>query len=339
MSNGNQLSVLISPGQGTHIKNMWSLAEAHPQVREAYEIADQAIIDVYGRGKIDGKNISEWAQGDHVNEISVNTKIAQPLLVASSIGLNEVLAEREHFTTSYGNSLGELSALCAAGAMTKEHAIKLAVIRGVCSYNASQKTPGSMVVAKNAHEYITNLNLGKKHGLSRAIHFSPDSITLAGTEAAIKHAYETLRERYKAALERTKDMSKEEKMQLPNAIMLKIPGGFHSFLMKKAEKEFRSGFNEVEIISPQSMLWFSGHTGTYEGDPKVIQEHLIRQLSHEVDLWSHIGRLIVLGHTRFVESGTAPHISDEYRLQQTRGNLRKDVDFIFGLDELTKVAA
>jgi [acyl-carrier-protein] S-malonyltransferase len=329
------LSVLISPGQGTHKDNMWELAEKYPQVRQAYEIADQAVLDIIGPKKIDGKNISEWSKGDNTAEISVNTRIAQPLTVATSIGLNEVLAGREHFVSSYGNSIGELAALVAAGSMEKEDAIKLSVIRGILSYEASQKTPGRMVVVKNAsQDFLNKLKQGEKHGLARAIHFSPDSITFAGTEEAVKHIYETLRGSYMRA---SKGLSKEDRRQLQNAIMLGIPGAFHVFLMKHAQKEYKGALKDVTVTSPTKMLWLSGHSGVYEGSPNVIKQHLVEQLTHEVDLWSHIGRLITIGHTRFVESGTAPHITNEYRLQQERENLPQNIEFTFGLDELEKV--
>jgi [acyl-carrier-protein] S-malonyltransferase len=329
------LSVLISPGQGTHKDNMWELAERYPEVREAYEMADAAVLDVVGAGKLNGKNVSEWAKGDNTEAIALDTRIAQPLTVATSIGLNEVLTQREHFVTAYGNSIGELAALVAAGSLNKEDAIKLSVIRGICSYEASQKSPGRMVVVKNAsHEFLSKIKQGEKHGIARAIHFSPDSITYAGTEEVIKNIYETLREGYKRAAH---GLSKEERRKLPNAIMLGIPGAFHIFLMQAAQKEYNAAFKDISVTSPTNMLWFSGHSGEYEGDPAIIQKHLVEQLTHEVDLWTHMGKLMLLGHSRFVESGTAPHITNEYQMQQERGNLPRDPEFVFGLDELSSV--
>lgn len=331
-----RLSVLVSPGQGSHVDEMEKLASRHAEVAEAYEMADEAVRDVYGSGLIDGQHISAWSRGEQAARISLDTRVAQPLIVASSIGINEVLQKNEPFTTAYGNSLGELAALVAAGAIEKEDGIRLAVIRGLVTHEASRRSEGRMLVIKNpSPDLLASLKTGARHGLEKAVHFSPDSITFSGMKEVVEHYYEIIAADYQKM---KKGLSKEERRELQNAILLGISGGFHSWLMRSAASEFRQALKETPMTSPDVMLWFSNYSSQYEGNPRIIRRHLVKQLTNEVNLWKHVGKLVTLGHHRFVESGTAPQITNEYQWQQKRGRLPRELEFVFGMDEIGKAA-
>ncbi len=104
-------TLFIAPGQGTLREGIYELAAQVPEVQEAYEIADEVIIEVHGPGKILGRNISEWAKHGTNSDFIENTVIAQPLIVATSTGLTKYLKKQRQGTTAYGHSIGELTAL------------------------------------------------------------------------------------------------------------------------------------------------------------------------------------------------------------------------------------
>lgn len=336
MSTTKRLSALIAPGQGSQRPGLYKLTESIGELGETYELGDEISIELFGQSQIEGRSLSQLARDATQEELAVNTVITQPLIVATSIGLIKYLKKQESYTTAYGHSLGELAALYAAGCISERDAIGLAMLRGVYSREASQQQPSGMAVLLNIpHEVKEKIKFGEEEGVVIATDNNPDQFTIAGYKEKVDDIVSEVVETY----QRVRGLSKEEKRLLPNALKMKIGGGFHSFIMRPAQKSFRKALDSTTITPPTEMNYFSNHSHNYEGRPDVIREHLESQLIHPVLFWHDIGCLIVDGHVRIVESGPGSILVSGLRQQQSKGRLPENVEFLAAESDILDIAA
>lgn len=328
--------VFVAPGQGSLRPKLIELANQVPEVQETYDTADEIAIEIFGKKLIKGKNISEWATDGSEEELITNTIVAQPLIVATSIGLIKYLKGQEQGTTAYGHSIGEIAALYAAGSLEEQDAIRLAMLRGVYSFEASQDQSGKMVALLNVpRDFLEKIKFGEAEGVVISTKNSPDQLTISGYADKVNAIAAQVKESY----QRVKGMSKEEKRQLPNAVVLKIAGGFHSFLMKPAQKAYQNTLATTPLSMPTEMNFFSNYSHDYEGSPDTIRHHLAEQLVHPVDFWRDIGKLIMDGHTRIVEVGPGTPLSPELKSQKDKANLPTGIEIISVEPDILKLAA
>ncbi len=316
---------------------MYRLVENYPEVGEAYELADEISIELFGKTKkIEGKSLSEHAREASDDELANNTVITQPLIVTTTVGLIKYLRSKNNYTTAYGHSLGELAALFAAGSISERDAIALAMLRGVYSRDVSIEQPSGMAALLNLpSEVKERLHLGEEAGVVLATENSPDQFTISGHRSRVDAVVADIRNRY----QRVKGLTKEEKRQLPNAVKLKIEGGFHSFIMRPTQVRYRKDLDNITIRPPTEMNFFSNHSHDYEGDPDKIREQLVSQLIHPVLFWRDIGQLILGGHSRIVEAGPGSVLTTELREQQQKGRLPNEVEFLAAEQDLLNIAA
>lgn len=318
--------LFIAPGQGTLRPNLIELAQQVPEVMETYELADEISIEIFGADKkVEGRSISEWAAIGTDEEFAGNTIIAQPLIVATSIGLIKYLKKWESPTTVYGHSLGELSALFAAGSLSDRDAIGLAMLRGLYSFEASADQSGKMAALFNvSHDLLAKLKFGEEEGVVISTDNSPDQFTVSGYADKVT----AMANQVKESVARVKGLSKEERRQLPNAVVLKVGSGFHSFMMRPAQKAYREALDGVELSVPNLANFFSNHSHDYEASPSKIKDHLVEQLISPVLFWKDINQLIEDGHRRILETGPSSVLSKELRAQQLKGNLLSLVEVL-----------
>lgn len=329
-------TVFVAPGQGSQRPNMYQLAERFSEVKETYETADSIALELFGPSRIAGKSISEWAKLGTQEELATNTVITQPLIIATSIGLIKYLQRREEGTTAYGHSVGELAAVFAAGCVTEEDALKLSMFRGLYSHQVSLSSSGKMAALMNVpHDFLKKIKFGEKEGVVVSTTNNPDQLTISGRKEQVEAIVAEVRAKY----QQVKGMTKEERRQLPNAVILKIGSAFHSFMMKPAQKAYRQSLNDTNILVPTSMNYFSNYSHNYEGHPDTIRDHHERQLTHPVNFWKDIGRLIVGGHTRIIEVGPGNVLTEGLKEQQAKGRLPKSVQLIAAESEIIKIAA
>lgn len=318
-------SLLMAPGQGSQRPGMFVLAECIPEVRESYELADQISVELFGIEMIEGKNISDHAKTATQVELATNTVITQPLIVATSIGLIKHLKKAETFATAYGHSVNELSALYAAGCISEEDTIRLAMQRGQFCKEANDQISGGMAAFLNAPQHIKDMfaheegqqdDDGHDKEVVMATENSPDQFTISGPREKVTATVAWMRDTYQQAT----GLTKEQKRQLPNAVMLRVAGGFHSWMMRPAQKSYREALDNTEISVPTEMNYFSNYSHTYEGSPDTIRQHQENQLVKPVKFWVDIGKLVTDGHVRIVEAGAGSILTSELRLQQTKGN-------------------
>lgn len=265
---------LVFPGQGTETPGMGvALAEAFPLFREVLESASvlvgEDLLRLLRRG---GRKLGD-------------TALLQPALSAVSLGILACLQE-EGLSTSWswvlGHSLGELGALCAAGAFSSEDTIALAATRGRLMSMQAQAHPGGMCALKHAsaQECEQALALGQAQGwLELAAHNGPSLWTLSGEKAAID------------AVARAFEVA-------PVA----ASGPWHSSRMAAAATPFTDAVTAV-LREELRVPWLSNHTGSCITQPTQIPTLLAAQLTHPVQWHACMQTLQTQGVTDLVLCG------------------------------------
>jgi len=214
----------LFPGQGAQAVGMGkALAEAFPEARQAFAIADRVL----------GFPLSELCWKGPADELkkSVNT---QPALLTHSVAALK-LVEAAGLTPAFvaGHSLGEYSACVAAGAITFEDALTLTRTRGRLMYEAGLARPGAMaaVLGLSAAEVEAACAEAASAGVVRAANLNaPGQVVISGEPAAVD-----------AACERAKARGAKR------AIRLEVSGAFHSPLMEPAAKGLQEALAKVTI--------------------------------------------------------------------------------------------
>jgi len=329
MSSYGETKLLISPGQGSQRENLYELAEKIPEVRESYEHADEISLELFGPTQIDGRSLSAHAKHATQAELASNTIVTQPLIVATTVGLIKFIKQHEHFTTSYGHSLGELSALFAAGSLSETEVLRLAMLRGRFSGEASLQRPGAMAALMNIpHEVKEKLPFAGENEAEGEVGIAtdnnPDQFTISGPLEKVNAVVANVREQY----QNVRGLSREEKRKLPNAVKMKIDGAFHSWMMRPAQLDWKTELEAATFSVPKEMNYYSNHSHTYEASPDIIRNHLVEQLVHPVKFWYDIGRLIADGHIVLVEAGAGSILTDGLKEQQAKGRLASHIKLI-----------
>jgi len=276
----NGLPVLF-PGQGAQYSGMgreWT--EVYPRAAETFQEADEAL----------GFSLSDkcWHSGDEVNR----TDIAQPGILTTGVAIIRTLEQhgfdRERMPLTAGLSLGEYTALWAAGVLEFQDAVRLVRLRGEAMQAASEATPSGMVSLMGADEAsATSLAAaGAEVGVCQVANLnSPAQIILSGELAALDRVEEVAREH---GIRRTR--------------RLVVAGGFHSECMRPAADSLASALAEVELHAPRVPVISNVTARPVEGVEQV-RELLAAQVCSPV-LWEKSMRHATgSGHSAFVECG------------------------------------
>ncbi len=162
-----------------------------------------------------------------------STRYAQPaIFVASMAGWYERRGGRAGVIAMAGHSLGELSALAAAGALDVHDALRLVTLRGELMADAAENTPGGGMIALLGVDRDDATELGGRHGLRLANDNAPGQLVLSGRGTAVAGFAEAARAAGMRALE------------------LDVTGAFHSPDMQPAQLPFQLALEEVEFRQP-----------------------------------------------------------------------------------------
>jgi [acyl-carrier-protein] S-malonyltransferase len=204
------------------------------------------------------------------NEELRDTRLTQPALVAVELALVAHLdAAGIRPDTVAGHSVGELSALAAAGVVTAEDAIRLADERGRAM---SEDAPaGGMAAVMGMTPEAIELVLPP--GVEIANYNGPAQTVISGTADALETVRETL-----------------EQCGARKLVMLNVSGPFHCSLMRKAADSFRRAMAGVPMAPPRC-AFVSSVTGREESDPERIRELLGRQIESPVRWTDVMNRL------------------------------------------------
>ena len=273
-------TAFVFPGQGSQKVGMLKdLYEAYPIVRERFAQADEAL----------GYSISQLCFEGPDTEL-VKTANTQPAILTASVACYEILKEKG-FTPDIvgGHSLGEYSALVAAGVLDFKDAVYVVHKRGEYMQEAVPLGEGAMAaILALPREDVVRIcgEVNDTVGSVQAVNFNcPGQIVIAGATKAVEVAAEKMKE---AGAKR--------------AVMLPVSAPFHSRLMEPAAKRLQEELDKIEVKDAQIPV-VANITGEILKDGATIKEALVTQAAAPV-LWEDcVATMVDFGVTRFVEVG------------------------------------
>ncbi|MEI4831059.1 MULTISPECIES: ACP S-malonyltransferase [Bacillus] len=270
----------LFPGQGSQAVGMGKqLAESHEEVAKVFHQADEILKDSLSSLIFEGPQ-----------ETLTLTTNAQPALLTTSIAILKALEQYE-IKPDYvaGHSLGEYSALVAAGAMSFEDGVYAVRKRGEYMEEAVPNGEGAMAAILGADpdmlKQVTEEVTQEGYAVQVANMNSTKQIVISGTKQGVE-----------LASERAKENGAKR------AIPLRVSGPFHSSLMKPAAEKFRGVLNEISIQDVKVPV-VANVTADCITRKEDIQEKLIEQLYSPVLWYPSIERMVELGVDTFIEIG------------------------------------
>jgi [acyl-carrier-protein] S-malonyltransferase len=263
------------PGQGSLEAGMGrDIAEAHPEAMEVFE-----------RGSIaSGLDLKTLCFEGELEDL-VETEVQQPALVATSLAVLAALRARG-ISPDYvvGHSVGEFSALAAAGALTTDDAIALVRERGLAMAEAARRHPGSMAAILGLDDEIVESLCRKIIGVWPANYNCPGQIVISGEDIAVDEL-----------------CSEAEREGARRAVKLKVSGAFHSPLVARAADRLRPALDRVRFAEPVAPFM---STVTAKIEPaQRFGKLLVDQLTAPVKFTQATRELMHQGVSTFVEVG------------------------------------
>lgn len=213
------------------------------------------------------------------------TKVTQPAIFLHSVVLAKCLPDFAPDMTA-GHSLGEFSALVAAGAMDFEEGLKLVSIRAQAMQKACETTPGSMaaIIALPA-EKVEEICRSCEGTVIAANYNCDGQIVISGEKEAVEEACTKMKE---AGARR--------------ALPLPVGGAFHSPLMEPARAELAEGIEKARFSTPACPV-YQNVTAKPSTDPEEIKANLLAQLTSPVRWTQSVRKMIEDGAGHFTEIG------------------------------------
>ena len=266
----------VFPGQGAQFVGMGKeLYETSPLAKELFEKANEIL----------GFRITDL-MFDGTDEDLRQTKVTQPAIFLHSVILAKTLGDDFKPDMTAGHSLGEFSALVAAGALSFEDGLKLVYKRALAMQKACEQNPSTMAaILALPDEKVEEICAGIDDVVVPANYNCPGQIVISGSMSGIETACEKMKE---AGAKR--------------ALPLKVGGAFHSPLMEPAKVELSEAIEATHISKPLCPVYQNVST-VGETDPDVIKANLVAQLTAPVKWTQSVQNMIADGATEFIELG------------------------------------
>jgi len=269
----------VFPGQASQYPGMGKeLAEKYPAARAVFDEADQALSFSISKMCFEGT--------EEDLKLTANT---QPAILTCSVAVSRVLAERglsPDFVA--GHSLGEYSALVAAGALKFSDAVRLVRKRGTYMQEAVPAGVGAMAAIMGLSPAVVAdacKRAAQGEICSAANLNSPEQTVISGHAAAVKRAVEIA-----------------SQLGAKRAVILAVSAPFHSALMMPAQEKLEKDLKQTEFAALRVPLVTNVDADTIEiGDE--AREALIRQVTMPVRWEASVRLLIDEGVNTFVEAG------------------------------------
>lgn len=270
------MKAFVFPGQGAQFVGMGKdLYENNEEARALFEKANEIL----------GFRITDLMFNGTEDDLK-QTKVTQPAVFLHSVILAKTLGEEFKPDMVAGHSLGEFSALTAAGALSFEEGLKLVAARAMAMQKACEIRPSTMAaIIALPDEKVEEICAGIDDVVAPANYNCPGQIVISGTIEGIDEACKQLSE---AGAKR--------------ALKLKVGGAFHSPLMQPAQEELAVAIEAAEIKAPICPV-YQNVDGKPHTDPKEIKENLLKQLTSPVRWTQDVKAMVADGATEFVELG------------------------------------
>ena len=262
-------TAFVFPGQGSQFPGM--AKELYPSRKEIFEKANDIL----------GFRITD-IMFDGTSEDLKATKVTQPAIFLHSV----ILAMDQPAPDMVaGHSLGEFSALVAAGAISFEEGLRLVSKRAMAMQKCCETAPGAMAAVIALPDDVIEKVCADIPGVVPANFNSPGQVVISGEKEAVDKACAALKE---AGAKR--------------ALPLPVSGVFHSPLMEPAREELAKAIEETPFMVPICPV-YQNVTALPSTNPEVIKENVLRQLTSPVRWTNSVQNMIADGATHFVEIG------------------------------------
>ncbi|MEO6433055.1 MAG: ACP S-malonyltransferase [Sphingomicrobium sp.] len=278
------MRAFIFPGQGSQSVGMGTaLAEASRTARDTFAEVDEAL----------GQNLFKLMRDGPDEELRL-TENAQPAIMAHSLAVFRALTRdggvelKKAANFVAGHSLGEYSALCAAGSFDLATTAKLLKLRGQAMQAAVPVGKGAMAALLGADiELATRIANAAAEGeiCTVANDNDPGQVVISGDKGAIERAVELAKE-----------------MGAKRAVLLPVSAPFHCSLMQPAAEAMQDALSYVVLEAPAVPL-FANVTAEPTSDPDTIRNQLVEQVTGIVRWRESVANMAAAGVGQFVEIG------------------------------------
>jgi len=271
------MKAFVFPGQGAQFPGMGKdLYENYPLAKELFEKANDIL----------GYRITD-IMFDGTDEDLRQTKVTQPAVFLHSVISALCMGDDFKPEMTAGHSLGEFSALVAAGALTFEDGLKLVYARAMAMQKACEKTPSTMAAILGLpDEKVEEICASITDDICVPANYnSPGQVVISGTVTGVEKACELM----KAA-------------GAKRALPLKVGGAFHSPLMEPAKVELEAAITATTISVPKCPV-YQNVDALPHTDPEEIKKNLVAQLTASVKWTQIVKNMVADGATDFTECG------------------------------------
>ena len=273
------MKAFVFPGQGAQFVGMGKdLYDNNPLAKELFEKANDIL----------GFRITDIMFSGTDEELK-QTKVTQPAVFLHSV--ISALCMGEDFAPDMvvGHSLGEFSALVAAGALNFEDGLKLVYARAMAMQKACEAAPSTMAAIVGLDDAtIENVcaEINTENNVVVPANYNcPGQLVISGNVEAVKAACEKLKE---AGAKR--------------ALLLPVGGAFHSPLMQPAKDELQAAIEATTFNTPKCAVYQNVDAQAHT-DAEEIKANLIAQLTASVRWTQEVQNMIAAGATDFTECG------------------------------------
>ncbi len=269
------MKAFVFPGQGAQFSGMGKeLYESSPAARNLFDKADEIL----------GFEISKIMFEGSDEELR-QTKVTQPAVFLHSVAAAVALGEEFRPDMVAGHSLGELSALVAAGVLDFEAGLRLVYARALAMQKACEAVPSTMAAVLGLTDEAVEGVCEGIEGVVAANYNCPGQVVISGTREAVQEA-----------------CVKAKEAGAKRALPLAVGGGFHSPCMASAKEELQRAIEQTEFRAPRCPVYQNVDARPHTS-PEEIKANLIAQLTSPVRWTQSVLAMVADGAEEFVELG------------------------------------
>ena len=270
------MNAYIFPGQGAQFSGMGlDLYENSPKAQELFEDANGIL----------GFHITDIMFEGSAEDLK-QTKVTQPAIFLHSVILAKILGNNFKPDMVAGHSLGEFSALVAAGALSFEDGLKLVSQRAQAMQKACELQPSTMAAVLGLDDAVVEQVCADTKGVVVAANYNcPGQLVISGEVEAIHKACEALKEK-----------------GARRALVLPVGGAFHSPVMEPAKEELAKAIESTTFNKPKCPI-YQNVTASAISNENEVKTNLILQLTAPVRWTQSVQQMIANGATSFTEIG------------------------------------